>query len=220
MSATRELILPRGVEPGREPPEPDPWVRRFGATERFAHWWTVATLAVALLSGLGIGDDGGGGPILVVHVGAVILLGVGWVGVLLVGDRSALVSAGRQLFIPHPRDRQWLIATARHPLARRPAPEWGMFNTGQKVLAWLLVGAVAVTIGTGVQSWAAGGEGGPHGAFALITVILLGCHVFMAVVNPATRPALRGMVLGYVSRPWAAKHHPQWLRETEGSERH
>jgi cytochrome b subunit of formate dehydrogenase len=38
-------------------------------------------------------------------------------------------------------------------------------------------------------------------------------------VNPATRPALRGMVRGYVSRSWAAKHHAQWLRESDGSQR-
>ncbi len=214
MAATRGLVLPHFVEPSREPPAPDPWVRRFGATERFAHWWTVAFVATALLSGLGIGDDGGG-PILVVHVAAVVLLGLGLVGVLVFGDTSALLAAARRLFVLDRRDRQWLVAAARHPLARRQAPEWGMFNAAQKVLAWLLSAAVAVVIGTGVQSWASGGEGGLHDTFALVTVVLLGCHVFMAVVNPSTRPALRGMVRGYVSRSWAATHHARWLRETD-----
>ena len=36
-------------------------------------------------------------------------------------------------------------------------------------------------------------------------------HVFMAVVNPATRPALPGMVFGRMRRSWAARHHRAWL---------
>jgi cytochrome b subunit of formate dehydrogenase len=68
---------------------------------------------------------------------------------------------------------------------------------------------------TGVLSWSHGGEGGLHGAAVLLTGILLGAHVFMAVVNPATRPALHGMVLGSVRRSWAAEHHADWLKSLE-----
>jgi formate dehydrogenase subunit gamma len=214
MTATRGLVVPHRVEPDPPPSQPDPWVRRFGATERFTHWWTVALLSAALLSGLGMGDDGGG-PMLAVHVAAVVLLGAGLAGALTFGNRSAVLTATRRLFVLDRRDRDWLVGTVRHPLARRPAPEWGMFNAAQKLLAWLLSASVATVIGTGLQSWIAGGEGGLHGTFALVTVVLLGCHVFMAVVNPSTRPALRGMVRGYVSRPWAATHHAQWLREND-----
>jgi formate dehydrogenase subunit gamma len=37
----------------------------------------------------------------------------------------------------------------------------------------------------------------------------------MAVVNPSTRPALRGMVFGRVRRSWAAQHHRAWLDALE-----
>jgi formate dehydrogenase subunit gamma len=170
--------------------------------------------AAALLSGLGVGDDGGG-PMLAVHVAAVVLLAAGLLGALTFGDRSAVLTAARRLFVLDRRDRTWLVAAARHPLARRSAPEWGMFNAAQKVLAWLLAASIGIVVGTGIQSWLAGGEGGLHGAFAVVTLVLLACHVFMAVVNPSTRPALRGMVRGYVSRSWAATHHAQWLREND-----
>ena len=38
------------------------WVPRFGLTERFAHWWTMAMVSAALLTGIVMGDDGGPVP--------------------------------------------------------------------------------------------------------------------------------------------------------------
>jgi cytochrome b subunit of formate dehydrogenase len=32
----------------------------------------------------------------------------------------------------------------------------------------------------------------------------------MALVNRATRPALRGMLDGSVDRKWARRHYPRW----------
>jgi cytochrome b subunit of formate dehydrogenase len=32
----------------------------------------------------------------------------------------------------------------------------------------------------------------------------------MAVLNPGTRPALRGMLTGRVDRRWAQAHHADW----------
>lgn len=87
-----------------------------------------------------------------------------------------------------------------------------MFNTGQKLLAWALGTSIAAVILTGVQAWSAGGEGGLHGAAIAATFVLLGAHLFMALVNPATRPALNGMVFGHVRRSWAAEHHSLWLK--------
>jgi len=46
------------------------WVKRFGLTERFAHWWTVLMVAAALLTGIAMGDEVESGPLLTVHVGA------------------------------------------------------------------------------------------------------------------------------------------------------
>ena len=40
-------------------------------------------------------------------------------------------------------------------------------------------------------------------------------HLYMAVLNPATRHALRGITTGSVDAEWAAEHHPAWLAETE-----
>jgi cytochrome b subunit of formate dehydrogenase len=39
----------------------------------------------------------------------------------------------------------------------------------------------------------------------------------MAVVNPSTRHALRGMTLGGVNREWARHHHRRWVEEIEAA---
>lgn len=191
------------------------WVHRFGPTERFAHWWTVSMIAIAVLTGLTMGDDGGSGPVFWIHAGAIALLAVGLVGAVLFGDRRALGRAVRELFVLEERDVRWLLATARHPVRRPPEPQWGMFNAGQKVLSWTLAVSVSALIGTGILAWINDGEGGLHPTFAIITGVLLTAHIFMAAINPATRPALNAMVHGRVPRPWAHKHHGEWLQEQD-----
>jgi cytochrome b subunit of formate dehydrogenase len=37
-------------------------------------------------------------------------------------------------------------------------------------------------------------------------------------VNPRTRPALRGMTHGDVTRAWAEQHHPHWVAEMDGED--
>lgn len=194
---------------------PDGWVHRFGRTERFVHWWTVLWMSVALLSGLGMGDDGGSGPLLTVHVAAVVTIGAGIGAALLFGQHHAVFAAARRLFLFDRQDAAWLRARVSDPFHPDANPTWGMFNTGQKILAWALSTAMLIVIVTGVLSWSHGGEGGLHGAAVLLTGLLLAAHIFMAVVNPRTRPALHGMVFGRVRRSWAAKHHRAWLAEVE-----
>ena len=35
----------------------------------------------------------------------------------------------------------------------------------------------------------------------------------MALINRSTRPALEGMLTGYVDRAWAKHHYRRWYRE-------
>ena len=186
------------------------WVHRFGRTERWGHWWTVAMLAIAALSGLTLGDDAGD-QLLVVHVGAVVALFAGAVLIAIVGDRRGLRRAARELLRIDRCDRAWLAAAIRHPLHPTEEPQWGMFNIGQKLMAWALTGSVAGLVASGLFALVSEGAGGLHAAFAVLTGTLVGAHVFMATVNPATRHAFNAMTHGRVRRSWAAAHHPRWL---------
>jgi len=189
------------------------WVLRFGRTERFTHWWTVAMMATALLTGLGMGDDGGSGALLWMHAGSVALIGIGIAAALVFGNRRSLLRSMCRLFGFDRRDLRWLRGRLGAPADRGAEPDLGMFNPGQKLLAWALSVSVVAVVATGIQAWSAHAqEGGLHGVAVAVTAALLGAHVFMAVLNPATRPALAGMVFGRVPRSWAAEHHAGWLK--------
>ena len=76
--------------------------------------------------------------------------------------------------------------------------------------------SLAAIILTGIHSWSVGeGASGPHAAAVAVALALLCAHVFMALINPATRPALPGMIFGHVRRSWAAKHHAAWLEDQD-----
>jgi formate dehydrogenase subunit gamma len=192
------------------PPEPET-IDRFGLTERLLHWWTVATFAVALLSGAAMGSEMEGGSLFHLHVAAVIAMGAGFVIAPVVGSARAVLRFARDAFIPERADVEFVGRILSRPL-RRTGVKWGKFNLGQKGLAWMMVASVAAIIVTGVHSWQTGGDAsGPHSAAVVVALVLLSVHVFMAVVNPATRPALPGMIVGRVRRSWAVHHHARWV---------
>ncbi len=201
----------------REPvlTEPDDRIERFGVTERLLHWWIVAMFASALLSGLALGDEAESGPVLNLHIGSVVLIGIGIAVALVFGNTRAVLRSAKDLLIFDRRDVSFVRNTIGHP-SHRSHVRWGKFNVGQKVLAWSLIAALSAVIATGINSWSSGeGASGPHAAAVLLTLVLLTAHVFMAVINPSTRPALPGMILGHVRRSWAAEHHAAWLEKAD-----
>ena len=50
-----------------------------------------------------------------------------------------------------------------------------------------------------------------HGLAAGAAAVLVAGHVYLAVIHPATRHALRGITLGSVRRDWAEQHHAEWV---------
>jgi formate dehydrogenase subunit gamma len=44
----------------------------------------------------------------------------------------------------------------------------------------------------------------------LLSLGLLCGHLYLAVIHPKTRHALRGMTLGSVREDWAREHHAKW----------
>ena len=49
-----------------------------------------------------------------------------------------------------------------------------------------------------------------HDWATLILMFLVAGHLYLAVLHPATRHALRGMTLGDVDEDWARAHHTKW----------
>jgi formate dehydrogenase subunit gamma len=43
-----------------------------------------------------------------------------------------------------------------------------------------------------------------------VSLALLLGHLYLAVIHPTTRHALRGITVGTVSEEWATAHHSKW----------
>jgi formate dehydrogenase subunit gamma len=195
------------------------YVRRFSRTERLLHWANAIGFFFLLASGLALYL-----PSVEVWLGRRPLIqdvhfyaGLGWIAVLvliaLLGDRRGLLRTARELDGFDRDDLRWLTG-------RRPAPQ-GRFNAGQKINAAITAGLTLLFLCSGVLLWL--GERDTRFRFASTVVLhdglmyislgLLVGHLYLAVIHPATRHALRGMTVGSVSEEWALRHHPKWKPE-------
>jgi formate dehydrogenase subunit gamma len=194
------------------------YVRRFSRAERALHWANAAGFFVLLASGLVLYL-----PSLAVAVGRRPLVkeihlwsGVGWIallGMILVVGRRDLLRTAREVDRFDREDLDWLLA--RHPA--RP----GRFNAGQKLNAALTAAFTVLFAVSGLFLWL--GERDTRFRFASTVVlhdglmyaalVLLVGHLYLAVLNPATRHALHGITFGTVSKDWAERHHPRWKPE-------
>jgi formate dehydrogenase subunit gamma len=195
------------------------YVRRFTRTERLLHWVNAAFFLALLATGMILYL-----PSLEVAVGRRALVkdvhfwsGVAWVCALalvaVAGDRRGLLRLARELDGFDRDDARWL-------LRRRPAPQ-GRLNAGQKLNAALTAAFTVLFLASGLLLWL--GERDTRFRFASTVVLhdglafaafgLLVGHLYLAVFNPATRHALRGMTTGSVRADWAARHHAKWKPE-------
>ncbi len=197
------------------------YVLRFSRTERALHWVNALFFFVLLASGLVLYL-----PSLSVLVGRRPLVkdihfwtGVGWAAALAVvavlGDRRGLLRTARELDAFSRDDRRWL--RGGH------APQ-GRFNAGQKVNTALTAAFTLLFVVSGLLLWL--GERDTrfrfastvllHDGLVYVSLVLLVGHLYLALIHPATRHALRGMVRGTVDAEWAERHHEAWTPERGG----
>ncbi|MDX6548632.1 MAG: formate dehydrogenase subunit gamma [Gaiellales bacterium] len=189
-------------------------IRRFARSERAAHWLLAAAFFTMLLSGGMVPHHYvWTNTALDVHVGAAIVLVVGLLALTLPG--RALKRTARQLSTLDADDRAWL--SPARLLHGKPAPPVGRFNAGQKMNARLSALGLGGLYATGISLLVTRHfpVSGLHGPFAFLTGALVAGHIFMAVLNPSTRHAMRGMTLGSVNRDWAIHHFPRWVEERD-----
>jgi formate dehydrogenase subunit gamma len=194
------------------------YIERFSPTERAVHWVHATAFLVLLATGLALYV-----PALSVAVGRRPLLkdihvytAVAWITalvlVVVLGDRRRLRATVRELETFDADDMLWL--------RRYPRPQ-GRFNAGQKVNAALTAAFAVLFAVSGSLLWL--GERDHrfqlastillHDWLTPISLFLLVGHLYLALIYPATRHALRGMTVGTVRRDWAERHHPKWVRE-------
>ncbi|MDX6481693.1 MAG: formate dehydrogenase subunit gamma [Gaiellaceae bacterium] len=192
------------------------YVRRFSRTERAIHWVNALGFFLLLFTGLilylpRLSAEFGRRPLIKdIHFWG----GIGWVAALvliaMLGDRHGVLRTAREIEVFEREDVNWLT--------RRKPREQGRFNAGQKLNAALNAAFMVLFLVSGLLLWA--GEKDTrfrfvstvllHDALLYASLALLLGHLYLALIHPTTRHALRGMVRGDVREDWARQHHARW----------
>jgi formate dehydrogenase subunit gamma len=196
------------------------YVKRFSRTERAVHCIHASAFFVLLGTGL---------MLYVPRLSALVArrplikdihvyTAVAWIALLVLvvalGDRRGLRRTLRDLDLFDDDDRLWL---------RRQSRPQGRFNAGQKLHAALVAGFASLFTVSGFLLWL--GERDTrfrwastillHDGLMYASLLLLLGHLYLALIYPATRHALRGITVGSVRRDWALEHHRKWIERDE-----
>jgi formate dehydrogenase subunit gamma len=128
---------------------------------------------------------------------------------LLLGLRHGLRETIRELERFDADDLRWLL---------RRGGRASRFNAGQK-LNTIVTAAFGVLFAiSGFLLWY--GERDTrfrlantillHDGLMYVALVLLAGHLYLSLVHPSTRHALRGMIGGTVDEEWARRQHPRW----------
>jgi formate dehydrogenase subunit gamma len=194
------------------------YIHRFSRTERSLHWVHAAAFFVLLGSGLVLYV-----PSLSEAVGRRAFVkdvhfdtGLAWMLaialIVALGDRRGLRHTLHELDAFDRDDRLWL--------RRIPRPQ-GRFNAGQKLNAALTAAFALLFAVSGLLLWYGernntfrlGGTILLHDGLMYLSLGLLVGHLYLALIYPSTKHALRGMTTGSVRRNWAREHHSKWVDE-------
>jgi formate dehydrogenase subunit gamma len=196
-------------------------VRRFSRSERALHWVHASAFFVLLGSGLvlylpSLSERVNRRPLLKdVHVYTAVAWAAAILLIVFLGDRRGLRRTLRELDLFDADDRRWLRG--------RPAPQ-GRFNAGQKLNAAVTAALAVLFAASGALLWL--GERDTrfrlantillHDTLMYVSIVIVAGHLYLSLLHPRTRHALRGITLGSVRREWARRHHEKWAPEDDG----
>ena len=191
-------------------------IERFTRTERTLHWMHASAFFALLATGMILYL-----PALStlinrrtvvkgVHLWVAVAWAVALVIIFVAGNRKRLAEDWREIETIDADDRRWLRG--------RRAPQ-GRFNAGQKINAILTVAFALLFALSGVFLWLGerdhrfifAGTGTVHDVLTFVSIGLLVGHLYLALIYPTTRHALRGMTTGEVDEAWARRHHAKWV---------
>jgi len=191
-------------------------ITRFTRTERVLHWTHATAFFTLLATGLILYLPSL--AIIVnrrqlvknVHLLTALVWAIAIVVIIVAGNRKRLAEDWREIETIDGDDRRWL--RGRH------VPQ-GRFNAGQKINTLLTIAFGLLFALSGFFLWLGerdhrflfDGTGTVHDVLTYLSVGLLVGHLYLALIHPSTRHALRGMTTGEVDEAWARKHHAKWV---------
>jgi formate dehydrogenase subunit gamma len=197
-------------------------VLRFTRTERAVHWVHAVTFLTLLVTGFILsistleGIVGHRALLREIHLASAFFFVFGPGLLMRAGNRAAVQEDARQFDQWSRDDLRWLRHPSVNPTLRTP-PQ-GKFNAGQKLNAIFTLYATFAFGLTGLILWQNRRFPYPvvtqantiHTALAYIALAVFLGHLYLAVIHPATRHALQGMLWGRVRADWAQHHHRAW----------
>jgi len=194
---------------------PPALVVRFSATERVAHLIHALAFFVLLWTGLVLylpaltGTLGSRETVKAIHLWTAAGWAVALLITALIGNWAALRRTWREVESFDAGDRAWL---------RRRSRPAGRFNAGQKIHTIVQAAFAVLFVISGLLLWF--GEQNTnlriagtivlHDGLTLMATILVLGHLYLALLAPASRHSMRGIVLGTVREDWARQHHSEW----------
>jgi formate dehydrogenase subunit gamma len=201
-------------------------ILRFDRVQRSAHWANALLFGILMLTALLLYFPGLSGIVgrraLVVNIHV-------WTGIVLpipllisvVGPWGVRMRRDLRRVNRWTRDEiVWLWA-----LGRKAPRVVDKFNPGQKLNSIFVGGSIVFMLATGIVlrwfqffpvSWRMGATF-VHDVLALAIFVAVIGHVIFAIAHPE---AMRSMFSGWVSKRWAARHAPAWMREETGEPDH
>jgi formate dehydrogenase subunit gamma len=201
------------------------YLPRFTLTERLIHWVHATAFFVLLASGLALYIPAfsiavGRRPLVKeVHIWTAISWAAAIVVIATFGNRRALLRTVREIDLFDKDDARFLAGHLHAPQGR--------FNAGQKVNAILTAAFAVLFAVSGFLLWY--GERDTrfrlqgtfylHDSLMFLSLGLLIGHLYLALIYPKTRHALRGITRGTVREDWARTHHAKWVDELANGDR-
>ena len=206
-------------------------IRRFSTVHLLAHLLLAVTFLVMLWTGLclyfpALAEVMNRPTAKLWHLWAAVALGAGLL-VLIVLSRRSFGQLVREVDQFDADDLAWLRGGPRRLLNHDDAPDQGWWNAGQKLYTAVTLGLLVVLSITGSLLWLGErnttlrfkGTVDVHDLATILIVVLTMGHLYLALVNPATRAAVRGITTGSVDRAWARRNHGRWVRDMERENR-
>ena len=202
-------------------------ILRYTSGQRTNHWLVAILFFMAALSGLALFHPAlfwlstlfGGGPwTRILHPFMGVVMFVLFLGLVLRFWRA-------NFFITN--DRLWLKSVGRViKNEEEGVPPIGKYNPGQKLLFWTLLACMLVLLISGVVIWRAyfshyfdiGAIRVASLAHALAGFVLILSIIVHIYAGLWIKGSVSAMLHGWVSRPWAKKHHELWYREVTRDE--
>jgi formate dehydrogenase gamma subunit len=209
------------------------YVRRWSVPMRLVHWTLAGAFLGLLSSGLALeSPDLRGIPFLgsklvrEAHLSFAVLaivlpaLAASWDGF------NELRSFWGEVRRFADSDVRWLLGVCRRLVGWRGSlPSQGRLNAGQKLNVLVLASLLCCVALSGAIIAPEAGRPVPqvvrelayeiHRLLAYATLPIVAVHIVLATVWPATRPALRGILVGSVRSDWAQAHHGLWTPDAD-----